>query len=253
MPKLRTLHCLCAGFALAACFATAAGASRIVPAEPTAFQPVDLRMTVDSCAFVPGTVHVNAVGGTLKVTQQMNQCLVAGTPEVVDVRLGSLAPGDYRVEVYATANTDAAPLETLSVRVHGRVEIAVFPPPPRPLTDYTGLWWNPAEAGWGLSLHQSPLDVLFGTWYVYNASGQPEWYTVQQGHWTSATRWVGTLYRNQGPFFAGPGFDPRLVLVQAAGDAVLEFRQLPGEEDRASFTYTIGGVTTSKAISRFPL
>jgi hypothetical protein len=228
-------------------------ASRIVPAEPTAFQPVNLRMTVDSCTFVPGTVRVQSVAGALKVTQQMNQCLVAGTPEIVDIRLGSLAPGDYRVEVYASQNTDVQPIETLAFQVRGRVEVAVFPPPPRPLTDYTGLWWNPAEGGWGLSLHQGPFDTLFGSWYVYNASGQPEWFTVQQGRWTSATRWAGTIYRNQGPFFAGPDYDPRLVLTQSAGSAVLEFRQLPGQEDRAAFTYTIGGVTTTKAISRFAL
>jgi hypothetical protein len=240
-----------ASFALAATCALPATAARIVPADPVAFQPVNLRMTVDSCAFVPGTVRVAAVGATLKVTQQMNNCLVAGTPEVVDVRLGTLAEGDYRVELYASPSTDVAPIETLAFRVHGRVEIAVFPPPPRPLTDYSGLWWNPAEGGWGLSLHQSPFDVLFGSWYVYNASNQPEWYTVQGGQWTSATRWSGTIYRNTGPFFAGPGYDPRLVLVQAAGNAVLEFKQLPGQEDRATFTYTIDNVTTTKSVSRF--
>jgi hypothetical protein len=238
-------------FVLAVALPFAAAASRIVPADPIAFQPVNLRMTVDSCAFVPGTVRVAAAGGVLRVTQQLNNCLVAGTPEVVDVRLGSLAPGDYRVEVYATQSTDGAPIETLSFRVMSRVEIAVFPPPPRPLTDYTGLWWNPAEGGWGLSLHQSANDTLFGSWYVYGANGQPEWFTIQGGGWTSGTRWAGTIYRNTGPFFAGPGYDPRLVLTQAAGNAVLEFKQLPGAEDRATFTYTINGATTAKTISRF--
>ncbi|HUP29616.1 MAG TPA: hypothetical protein VM122_05545 [Usitatibacter sp.] len=237
--------------ALAATSALPATAARIVPADPVAFQPVNLRMTVDSCAFVPGTVRVSAVGTTLKVTQHLNNCLVAGTAEIVDVRLGTLAEGDYRVELYASPSTDVAPVETLSFRVHGRVEIAVFPPPVRPLTDYSGLWWNSSEGGWGLSLHQSPMDVLFGSWYVYGASGQPEWFTIQAGQWTSATRWAGTIYRNTGPFFAGPGYDPRLVLIQSSGTAVLEFKQLPGQEDRATFTYTIGNVTTTKGITRY--
>lgn len=238
-------------FALVATSALPAMAARIVPADPVAFQPVYLRMTVDSCAFVPGTVRVTAAGTTLKVTQQLNNCLVAGTPEVVDVRLGTLAEGDYRVELYASPSTDAAPIETLFFRVHGRVEIAVFPPPPRPLTDYSGLWWNSSEGGWGLSLHQSPMDVLFGSWYVYGANGQPEWFTIQAGQWTSATRWAGTIYRNTGPFFAGPGYDPRLVLIQSSGTAVLEFKQLPGQEDHATFTYTINNATTTKAITRY--
>jgi hypothetical protein len=237
---------------LAACITLPAAASRIVPAEPVAFQPVNLRMTVDSCTFVPGTVRVAAVGTTLRVTQQPNNCLVPGTPEIVDVRLGSLAPGDYRVEVFASPSASGTPVEALDFQVRNRVEIAVFPPPPRPLSDYTGLWWNPAEGGWGLSLHQSAFDVLFGSWYVYGANNQPEWFTLQGGQWTSATRWAGTIYRNTGPFFAGPDFDPRLVLVQSAGNAVLEFRQSPGQEDRATFTYTIGNVTTTKTISRYP-
>ena len=238
---------------LAAALPLAASASRIVPADPAAFQPVNLRMTVDSCSFVPGTVRVAAVGAVLKVTQQPNNCLVAGTPEVVDVRLGSLAPGDYRVELYATQSTESAPVETLSLRVSARVEVAVFPPPPRPLTDYSGLWWNPLEGGWGLSLHQGANDTLFGSWFVYGASGQPEWFTIQGGGWTSATRWSGTIYRNTGPFFAGPDYDPRLVLTRPAGNAVLEFRQSPGAEGRATFTYTIDGIATTKTISRFAL
>ena len=240
-----------ATFAFAAVLPLAASASRIVPAEPVAFQPVNLRMTVDSCSFVPGTARVAAAGAVLKVTQQLNNCLQPGSPEVVDVRLGSLAAGDYRVELYASPSTDVAPIETLAFRVSTRAEIAVFPPPPRPLTDYSGLWWSPVEGGWGLSLHQGANDTLFGSWYVYGANGQPEWFTIQGGGWTSATRWAGTIYRNTGPFFAGPDYDPRLVLTQSAGNAVLEFRQVPGAEDRATFSYTINNATTSKTLSRF--
>src|SRR3954470_16338549 len=128
-----------ATFALAAL--PPAFASTIQPAQPSAFDPVNLRMTVDSCAFSPSTVQVTAAGDTLKVTQSLNACLVPGTPQVVDVRLGTLAPGDYRVEVYATARADGAPAETLRFSVLPRAEAAVFPPTPRPLTDYGGMWF----------------------------------------------------------------------------------------------------------------
>jgi hypothetical protein len=227
-----------------------ASASQIVPAQPSAFDPVNLRMTVDSCTFVPGTVRVAAAGNVLKVSQQLNACLVPGTPEVVDVRLGSLAPGNYRVEVFASTATDGPPAEALAFSVLERPEAAVFPPIPRPLTDYTGIWWNPQESGWGLSLHQSPTNVVFGAWFIYNAAGQPEWYTLQGGQWTSSTTWTGTVYRTTGPFFAGPGYDPRLVLIQASGTATLEFKQTPGAEDIGRFTYVIGNVTATKPISR---
>ncbi len=41
--------------------------------------------------------------------------------------------------------------------------------------ELTGLWWNPAESGWGLSIHQQG-DVLFANLLVYGRDGAPEWY-----------------------------------------------------------------------------
>jgi hypothetical protein len=224
-------------------------ASRIVPSEPSAFDPINLRMTVDSCTFVPGTVRVASAGNVLKVTQQLNNCLVPGTPEVVDIRLGTLAPGDYRVEVFASQSTDGPAVEALSFQVSERLEIAVFPTAPRPLTDYSGLWWNPQESGWGLSLHQSPAHTVFGALFIYNAAGEPEWYTLQGGQWASSTTWTGPIYRTSGPV-SGPRYDPRLLLVQAAGTATLEFRHTPGTEDIARFTYSLGNMAVTTPISR---
>lgn len=249
MFTIRNFVMAAATFALAAAI-PAIAASRIVPAQPTAFEMVNLRMTVDSCAFNPSTVRVRASMNTLTLTQRPNACLVAGTPEIVDVRLGALAAGDYRVEVFASPTPEGSPAATLAFTVHEPIEVAVFPPPPRPLTDYSGLWWNPLESGWGLSLHQGALHSVFGAWFVYNSGGQPEWYTLQGGQWIDATTWRGAIYRTTGPSFAGPDYDPRLVLVQAAGTATLDFAIREGEEGRARFTYTLGGVTATKVIER---
>jgi hypothetical protein len=249
MFTIRNFVMAAATFALAAASAASA-ATRIVPAQPTAFEPVNLRMTVDSCAFNPSTVHVRSAMNVLTVTQRPNACLLPGTPETVDVRLGALAAGEYRVEVFASPSAEDRPVETLSFTVHEPAEAVIFPPPPRPLTDYSGLWWNPLESGWGLSLHQSALHSLFGAWFVYGSGGEPEWYTLQGGQWIDSTTWRGTLYRTTGPFFGGPDYDPRLVLVQPAGTATLDFRLRDGEEGRARFTYTIGGATTTKVIER---
>ena len=243
----------CAVALASALLAPSALAARIEPAEPIAFEAVNLRMTVDGCAFVPETVRVRASGNVLKVTQHPNQCFAAGPVEVADVRLGSLAPGEYRVEVYASMDAAGAPVETLAFEVRTRPEIAVFPPPPRPITDYSGLWWNAAESGWGLSLHQSPADAMFGALFVYGSDGEAEWFTLQGGRWESSTRWSATLYRTTGPFFAGPVFDPRLVLVQAVGVASLDFHQVPGDEGRARFTYGVDGTTVTKVITRTTL
>lgn len=238
---------------MAALAAPPVAAATLEPAQPIAFEPVNLRMTVDGCAFVPETVRVRAVANVLQVTQHMNNCFAPGPVEIADVRLGTLAPGEYRVELHASPEPSGTPLETLAFTVRTRPEIAVFPPPPRPITDYSGMWWNAAESGWGLSLHQSPTDAMFGALFVYGSGGEAEWFTLQGGRWESSTRWSATLYRTTGPFFAGPVFDPRLVLIQAAGAASLDFHQVPGDEGRARFTYGVDGTTVSKVITRQPL
>ncbi|MCB1588151.1 MAG: hypothetical protein KDI56_04560, partial [Xanthomonadales bacterium] len=40
--------------------------------------------------------------------------------------------------------------------------------------NYSDLWWNPTEAGWGLTLaHQG--DVIFLLWYTYGEGGRDQW------------------------------------------------------------------------------
>ena len=236
-----------ATFALAAL--PAAHAASIHPAQPSAFDPVNLRLTVDSCTFVPATVQVAAAGDTLRVTQSLNACLQPGTPQVVDVRLGTLAPGDYRVEVYATPRAEGTPAQTLRFSVLPRAEAAVFPPFPRPLADHSGVWYNPEQSGWGLSITQAPGHAVFGALFVYGGNNQPLWFTLQGGQWTSSTVWRGTLYRTTGPAFSDPDFDPRLVLIQPAGTATLDFTAVPAT-GRATFTYTVNNIPVTTSIAR---
>ncbi len=51
--------------------------------------------------------------------------------------------------------------------------------------DLTGMWYDPTTHGSGLTfLHGFTRDdVLFGTWYVYDATGAPRWYTIQSVQW----------------------------------------------------------------------
>ena len=229
-------------------------ASVLVPAHPTSLEVVNLRMTVDSCTFVPSSVRVSQQANVIRVTQRLNNCFAAGTPQVADVRLGALASGDYRVEVFVTTDpASSAPVESLSFQVRDPAEIAIFPPPNRPLTDYTGLWLDPRESGWGLSLHQGPTHSVFGLLFVYNASSQPEWYSIQDGRWTSSTTWSANVYRTTGPAYSMGVFDPSQVSYAMAGTATLDFTQSPGQEGRARFTYMINGTSAAKTIQRMPL
>lgn len=228
---------------------TAVAASRIVPEQPSEFDPIDLRMTVDSCVFNPTTVRVTMAANTLRVTQQMNNCFAVGETRIADVRLGTFPVGQYRVELYPGTTTNAQPLETIAFEVTGRREIAIFPPPPRPITDYSGMWWNSAESGWGLSIHQSPTRQLFATLFVYATDNAPDWYTIPGGQWNDSTHFAGDVFHTSGPAL-GATFLPAMVTSARVGTATLDFTQTPGTEGTMRFTYTLNGITATRTLSR---
>lgn len=115
--------------------------------------------------------------------------------------------------------------------------------------DYSDLWWNPAENGWGAGLYQQN-DVIFMTLYVYGPDGRATWFvapevTAVDFVATGEPRWQGTLYRVTGPWFGGP-FDPAAVGATATGIATLSF-QTPST---GTLSYTAGGVGVTKQIQR---
>lgn len=112
-------------------------------------------------------------------------------------------------------------------------------------TDYSDLWWNPAESGWGVGL-QRQGDVIFLTLFVYGADGAGTWLvasSVQPGD-AASTRWQGPLYRASGPAFSAP-YDPNVVTTPV-GSVTLDFTG----PSNATLTYTVDGVRVSKAITR---
>jgi hypothetical protein len=229
--------------------------SVVVPASPLPFEVVNLRMGVDSCEFSPADVTVKTVANVIQVHVNENiACSPPGALVEADVRLGSYPEGTYSVEVVGSSNTLSGSVQ----RVVDRAQFTVNPRSPIPvgaarnfpLADYTGMWWNPQESGWGLSINQGASDALFGALFVYDAQGRAQWFTLQPGGWTTSTRWEGPLYRTTGPFHLGPTYEPSLVQVQAVGRAVLEFSTAPAGSTTARLTYTVDGVTTVKTITR---
>ena len=115
----------------------------------------------------------------------------------------------------------------------------------RPVVDFTDLWWNPNESGWGMAITQQ-YDVMFLAWYVYNDSGQPVWYVASNCAVNSNNMGCsGTLYRTTGPAF-GPAFDPSQIHVFEAGTVSLAF----SNGNNGTLSYTVGGVSGTKSITR---
>ena len=113
-----------------------------------------------------------------------------------------------------------------------------------PTLDYSALWWNPSESGWGLSVTQHNA-ALFASWFVYNTDGNSRWVVMPGGTWTSPTTFVGDLYATSGsPYNAS--FDPAGVSTVHVGSATLSF----SSADAGVISYTVAGVQGAKAIAR---
>ena len=114
--------------------------------------------------------------------------------------------------------------------------------------NYEGLWWkSPAgsESGWGVNIaHQG--DILFATWFTYDADGNGMWLVMSDGAKTGAGTYSGTLYRTTGPAFSANPWNPAQVGVSPVGSANFAF----SDANDGMFTYTVNGLTQSKAIVR---
>jgi hypothetical protein len=121
-------------------------------------------------------------------------------------------------------------------------------PPSGPAYDFTDLWWNPNESGWGLNLIQHANGVIFAIWYTYDANGKMTWYHVPAGTWTDSMTYTGTLYAVAGPAFSNPTFNASQVKRTAVGSATLSFSGY----SNGTWSYSIDGVSGSKPITRLP-
>jgi hypothetical protein len=117
-----------------------------------------------------------------------------------------------------------------------------------PATNYSDLWWNANESGWGLNIVQHTCNLVFAAWYVYASNGTPLWYTFTNGTWTSPTSYSGQVFATTGPPASSATFNGASVKVRQAGLATLTF----SDSSNGIFSYTVDGVTGQKAITRQP-
>ena len=114
--------------------------------------------------------------------------------------------------------------------------------------DYTDLWYNPGESGWGANVVQQG-STLFITFFVYGSNNQPTWYVAsgatQTGGSSSGT-FSGTLYQTSGPYFAAGSFDPSSVTVTQVGQVT--FNATSG--NAATLSYSVNGSSVVKSVVR---
>jgi lysyl endopeptidase len=115
-------------------------------------------------------------------------------------------------------------------------------------SNYTDIWWNPNESGWGLTLaHQG--DVLSGTLYTYDRTGQDIWLSMSRGDrrlTSNSVVFEGALYRATGNAFNRPPYT--LISATQVGTMKVEFPF--NNSNAAKLTYDFDGSTVVKDIQR---
>ncbi|HLX22629.1 MAG TPA: YncE family protein [Usitatibacter sp.] len=116
-----------------------------------------------------------------------------------------------------------------------------------PAVDYTDMWWNPNEPGWGAAITQQ-ADTIFVAWYVYNPdmSGNPIWFVAPDCEIAAdGASCGGAAYQVKGPPF-GTTFDPKQVVSTNVG----QFRLTFDDANHGTFNYLGTTIFVSKTITR---
>lgn len=118
------------------------------------------------------------------------------------------------------------------------------PPTPLPSHDYSDLWWNPNESGWGVVVMQHASNIAFVAWYTYDSVGNPKWY-VGPNCPLVGDGCTSELYETSGPPF-GPTFDPHAVSVRDVGSVTFAFT----DKNNGTMSYNVRGSAAVKTITR---
>jgi hypothetical protein len=109
--------------------------------------------------------------------------------------------------------------------------------------DFTDLWWNPAEPGWGVNFVQSD-NFIFATFFIYGPANKPTWYTGQLTRDSNGI-WTGPLYSSTGSYF-GAVFNGTQRDIDQVGNATF----IADSDTTGSLSYNVDSVTVSKPVER---
>lgn len=178
--------------------------------------------------------------------------LIAGAPAAIS----TVAQGSVELEFTATGGLifGFAPLAaTTQTRALERLALAASVPvcrftevPRNTASNYSDLWWNPAESGWGLSiLHQG--DNIFLAWYTFATDGRPQWLTALLLRQPDGD-FAGRLNRavSGTPYTTTPIGPVTSFPLPEVGDVRVHFN----DGERATLSYSVDGFTQAKPIQR---
>ena len=115
--------------------------------------------------------------------------------------------------------------------------------------DYTDMWWNPNESGWGVALTQDH-GMVFAAWYAYDVNGKAIWYVASACTLTSTASGnscTGEVYQVTGGSPLTTAWNANIA-VKSAGSVTFTF----SDGSNGIMSYSLNGVAGTRAISREP-
>lgn len=116
--------------------------------------------------------------------------------------------------------------------------------------NYSDLWWNPNESGWGITIADHNTNI-FAVWLTYREDNMPTWFVIPGGVLSEDRRtFSASIYSTRAPLDTSGQVDLTGLLVTWVGNATFDFAPADLPAGQARFTYTIGEISGSKAIHR---
>ena len=128
--------------------------------------------------------------------------------------------------------------------------VAALSNPADARTNYTDMWWSPAESGWGVTLSQDYNGPIFATFFVYAADGTARWVVGILAIDSVSGVYSGDLLETSGGApLSSQNFD--LSAVQSSNVGNVSFT--PTSATNGTLAYTYRGSSVVKQITRQPL
>jgi hypothetical protein len=115
-------------------------------------------------------------------------------------------------------------------------------------TDFTDLWFNANESGWGVNVIQQ-FNTMFVTMFIYGTDTAPRWFVapdVEPSPAGSQNVFTGQLFQTTGPSFTATSFDTNAVTKTVVGTVTFTF----DSATTGTLQYVINGVAVTKRITR---
>lgn len=115
-----------------------------------------------------------------------------------------------------------------------------------PAANFTDMWWNPNESGWGISFAQhTATNKAFAVWYTYDPRAQntatpettdfvPLWFAMPDCSWSAPRTCSGSMYVTIGSPYRAQ-WNPAAFAVEAVGTYTFAF----SDDNNGIFSYSV--------------